>query len=171
MTKLDLLDTYEINPLTMAIVAETNDSKKKISLVLESESEFYVELSPTTIVERSCAYFGSSLRGRQEGTKDISGITHKAPISIAPSSGMYFCPTASPTNPQCSWISHTHVKKVGSAKHQCAEIEFVNGKKIILDVSVGSMMNQIHKTAQFRYLLDERIKSISNNKNDPDLKR
>lgn len=63
MKTLNSFDEYEINPLTMAIIAVTDNNQKNVSLVLEVESEFYVNLSPTTIVERSCAYFGSSLRG------------------------------------------------------------------------------------------------------------
>lgn len=152
---------YEINPLTMAILPVENNGGKIQSLVIETESEYIVELAPTEIVELSCSFFGSSLKGRQEGTAAICQITHKAPISIAPSSGIYFYPTASPNNPQCSWISHTHVQNTQSAEHQCTEVVFVTGKSVVLDVSIGSMLNQQQRTAQYRFLLDGRIQSVS----------
>lgn len=70
---------------------------------------------------------------------------------------MYFFPTASPQNPFCSWISHTHVDRIRKASGRGTEFIFKNGSAIILEVSYGSMINQLHRTAQFRYLLDEKI--------------
>lgn len=40
------------------------------------------------------------------------------------------------------------------------ELEFKNGRSIVLDVSYGSILNQIQRTAQFRYSLENRIKYI-----------
>lgn len=105
-------------------------------------------------------YTPISYVGRQDGTKDISGITHKAPISIDPASGMYFFPTSSPRNKNCSQIAHSHIDFIQPTKNQMTEVHFKNGQKIILDISYGSMMNQIQRTAQFRYLLNDRIKKL-----------
>ena len=72
---------------------------------------------------------------------------------------MYFFPTASPTNALCSWISHSHIENVQSGQNLSSKITFKNGKTIELDVSIGSILNQVHRTAQFRYLLDKRLTS------------
>ncbi|WP_099157248.1 competence protein ComK [Virgibacillus ndiopensis] len=98
--------------------------------------------------------------GRQEGTRDICGITHKAPICIDPASGMYYFPTTSPTSSKCSWIAHSHIETIHNAANQCTEVLFKNGKRITLEISFGSMLNQVQRTAQFRYLLDNRIKYL-----------
>ena len=150
---------YEINPHTMAVLARKNEEGKTTAYVLEADSSYIVTRTPTKLIDFSCAYFGSSLKGRQDGTKTICGITHKAPISIDPSSGMYFFPTASPTNALCSWISHSHIENVQSGQNLSSKITFKNGKTIELDVSIGSILNQVHRTAQFRYLLDKRLTS------------
>lgn len=152
--------SYEITPFTMAVIADYGKSEEYSTCVLETQEEFYVEPSPTKLIDYACKSFGASLKGRQEGTRDICNITHKAPIAIDPSSGMYFFPTISPLNTKCSWIAHSHIDQLKIANHHCTEITFKNGKSITIDVSYGSMLNQIQRTAQFRYLLDNRIKYL-----------
>ncbi|HEY4601889.1 MAG TPA: competence protein ComK [Cerasibacillus sp.] len=155
--------SYEITPLTLAVVADRDQYGHIGSWILDEDEEHYISgLTPTKMIDYACRYFGANLKGRQEGTRDICGITHKAPISINPMSGMYFFPTISPANAQCSWISHTHIKRVNKAPKQHSEIVFTNGRKLLLNVSFGSIINQVQRTAQFRYLLDSRLKQLKN---------
>ena len=159
---------HEITPLTLAVVPKEDKAGKIHTCILEREATYVVEYSPSKLIDYACRFFGSSLKGRQEGTRNIAGITHKAPISVDPSSGMYFFPTTSPTNARCSWIAHSHIDHVNRISASSSEIVFKNGEKIILDASYGSLMNQIHRTAQYRYQLDNRIKHSQKHKPDPD---
>ncbi|MFC3040661.1 competence protein ComK [Virgibacillus xinjiangensis] len=152
--------SYEISPLTMAVIANPIKKGETYSYVLEEEMEYAIDNSPSRLMNDACKYLGSSLKGRQDGTREICGITHKAPISVDPSCGMYFFPTTSPANPKCSWIAHTHIDQINRIPDNSTEIIFHNGKKITLKVSYGSMLNQVQRTAQFRYLLDQRIKYL-----------
>ncbi|MDY0406214.1 competence protein ComK [Virgibacillus sp. 179-BFC.A HS] len=152
--------SYEITPLTLAVISRPNKDGKIETLALEEHDEYRVQHSPSKIIDQACKFFGSSLKGRQEGTRDIYGIKHKAPICIDPFSGMYFLPTLSPANPSCSWIAHSHVKTLHKAANSCTEIEFKNGRRIVLEASYGILLNQLERTAQFRYLLEERIKYL-----------
>ncbi|MUK90109.1 competence protein [Ornithinibacillus sp. L9] len=161
--------THEITPQTLAVIAQQDEDGNLSTCVLEDETEYTVDYSPSKLIDFSCKFFGSSLKGRQDGTRDICGITHKAPISIDPSSGMYFFPTTSPSNPKCSWIAHTHIEKLNRAGNQCTEIVFKSGKKVTLDTSIGSLLNQVQRTAQFRYLLDNRIKYLKQHRIDQKL--
>ncbi len=87
---------YEINPVTVAIIAEKVDGYY-ISYVLESNGTTnYVKQPPVSLIDHACRYFGSSLKGRQEGARMILNVKHKVPISIDPSSGMYFFPPMEP---------------------------------------------------------------------------
>ncbi|SFA81862.1 competence protein ComK [Lentibacillus halodurans] len=152
--------SYEVTPLTMAVVPQQDENGNTSTCVLEEQEEFFIHFSPSKIIDHACKFFGSSLRGRQDGTRGICGITHKAPISIDPTSGMYFFPTTSPNNPKCSWIAHSHINQVNQGPGRQTEIIFKNHKSILLDVSFGSMLNQVQRTAQYRYLLDNRIKYL-----------
>lgn len=80
---------YEINPDTMAVLP-IEIGKNTCSRVLEVEGEYVVAMKPTEIVDRSCRYFGSSLKGRQEGTREIMGVTHKAPIIVEASNKIFY---------------------------------------------------------------------------------
>lgn len=157
-----LYATYEITPLTLAVMPKQNQNGTISAYILEESRDYIIDYSPKKVIDAACKYFGSSLKGRIDGTKDISNITHKPPIAIDPASGMYFFPTNSPVNSKCTWIAHSHLESMNSIDIQQTEITFKNGKSIIVDVSYGSIMNQIQRTAQFRYALDNRIKLINN---------
>lgn len=148
---------YEITPLTMAVLSHYNEQGNLISRILEVNGEHFVNMPPSKLVDEACKFFGSSLKGRQDGTSSVAGITHKAPISVDPTNGMYFYPTASPISSKCSWIAHSYVSDVNKLSGNCSEIVFNNGQKVPFDISYGSMKNQIHRTAQFRFLLDKHI--------------
>lgn len=156
----EIFINYEVTPMTMAILPTESEKGVTTTKVLEESREYMVHMTPTKMVDHACKFFGSSLKGRLEGTKDISKITHKPPVAIDPSSGMYFFPTASPANKSCSWIAHSHVEMINPIEHDRTQLVFKNGKKITLNVSYGSMMNQLHRTAQFRYSLDNRMKLL-----------
>lgn len=150
----------EITPFTMAIMPRKTEKGGLGSFILEDNEEYFVKDSPSKVIDLACKFFGASLRGRQIGTKEVSNMTHKLPISIDPVSGMYFFPTLSPTNPNCAWIAHSHVQDIIEQENQRTKIIFKNGLSILVDVSYGSLKNQINRTAQYRFILDERIKSL-----------
>ena len=153
--------TYEITPLTMAIIAKRNENGMLYALVLEEAREYTVFISPTKMVDFACKFYGSSLQGRLDGTRNVCKITHKAPIVIDPATGMYFFPTASPQNKDCSWLAHSHIVSLDPVnKGSKTAVTFKNRKTITLDVSMGSRLNQQYRTAQFRYSLDERMNII-----------
>lgn len=152
--------SYEITPLTLAVMPKELANGATTTYVLEETREYTIYQPPQKVIDEACKYFGSSLQGRQDGTRDISNFTHKAPVAIDPSSGMYFFPTASPLNRKCSWISHSHIDSIAAYDYNQTEVVFKNNKRIIVDSSFGSVQNQIFRTAQFRYQLDERMKFI-----------
>lgn len=149
----------EVTPSTMAVIKQSDRKGSIASHVFEEDTDYIVNSSPTRIIEQACKFFGSSLKGRQEGTRDVSGINYKSPIAIDPLSGMYFFPTTSPSNSACSWIGHSHIEHVYKAG-KGTEIILKNGQRVLLDVSYGSIRNQVQRTAQFRYILDHRIKYL-----------
>lgn len=160
MMNVTFTSNIEVTPLTMAVLSQHDEYGNISARIIEENNEFHVKATPSKVIDYACKFFGANLKGRQEGTRDVCGLTHKAPIAIDPYSGMYFFPTASPRIPTCSWIAHTHIYELNDAKKLGTEIVFNNGKKIIVNVSYGSMKNQVYRTAQFRYLLDNRITSL-----------
>jgi competence protein ComK len=153
---ITILTEYEVSPYTMAVLPEVTE-EGLFSRIMEMDNEYIVKKKPIDIIERSCRFFGSSLRGRQEGTKQIMGITHKAPIVIDPTNYIYFFPTTSPSRQHCAWISHSFVDNIKSNPYDETTLTFSNREEILLSVSKGSLENQLFRTAQLRTTLSSRI--------------
>ena len=82
------MNKYEINKNTLAIVG-INDFK---SMVIESDNNYVIEDNSYQVMEDSCNYFGSTFKGRVEGTKKMLDISYKVPIIIEESNELIFFP-------------------------------------------------------------------------------
>lgn len=148
---------YEINRDTLAIMPLSN----KTSKVIEVEDEYLIEKEVFNVIEHSCEYFGSSYDGRHKGTKSISGITHKSPIIIENTNKIIFFPTTSPSKPECIWISLNNILTYEKGQIRgTSKIVFKNGNELNLDISLGSLTNQIFRASRLKFLLEERQKEF-----------
>ncbi|WP_179194823.1 competence protein ComK [Bacillus sp. EAC] len=160
--KVKVLTEYEVNKSTMAIIPEFTVDLAVISKVYETDDNFYVLMKPLEIIERSCAYFGSSYKGRREGTKKMISITHKPPIAISAMNQIFFFPTSSSLKIECSWISYNHVGSFKGGKFNRSVVEFFNGVEIPLEISRGSFENQLYRTAHLRAIYEDRLNPENN---------
>ncbi|WP_235848474.1 competence protein ComK [Litchfieldia alkalitelluris] len=157
------VEDYEVNPYTMAIVP-LQSGRKIYSIVLEKDEEIIVKMKPLDIVDRSCRYFGSSYKGRKEGTRELMGITHKPPIIVEPSHQIFLFPTVSPTSADCTWLSHSHIYSHSTAGNGTTKITFQNKKSMHVNISKGSFENQFFQTAQLRTIITSRMENKDSNK-------
>ena len=119
------LKEYEINASTVAIVPIDNNK----SMVYEEEVEYVVSKNSNKIIEENCKFYGSSYKGRCDGTKYLTGIKSKYPIIIEESRNIIFFPTTSIRNNNNVWLSLNKIKSydkndIGSL------ITFFNNKKL-----------------------------------------
>lgn len=146
-----MLDNYEISRNTLAIVPI--DSCK--SQVIEEDANFIINKNATKIVDDSCKFFGSSLDGRHEGTKNLIGVNYKAPIIVEETSEMIFFPTNSPRIIECTWISLNNLENY-SRNNGKTKVCFKNGKSIDIDVSYSSLENQVLRSTRLESILRKR---------------
>jgi competence protein ComK len=144
---------YEINNDTLAVIP-ISDYKSK---VIEKENEYEINMTPMQIIENSCKYFGSSYKGRFFGTKSMIGVTHKSPIIIEETKEIIFFPTNSPRLYECAWISLNNVNK-HIKKDNKTVVEFNSGYLLNLDISYGSLDNQILRASRLESMLRKRKK-------------
>lgn len=142
---------YEINSSTLAIIPIS----KNVSKIIEEEEIITVNKTTTEIIDDSCKFFGSSYLGRHEGTKNLIGIHYKAPIVIEESNDIIFFPTASPRFDNCYWIS---LKKILKYKKEDGKtiIVFKNGYELPINISTGSLENQILRSTLLESVLRSR---------------
>ncbi len=143
---------YEINYDTQAIIPISENSCK----IIENSEKYIINESVLKVMEHSCEYFGSSFIGRKEGTKKLLGITHKSPIIVEESRKIIFFPTASPDNEECIWINLEKIDKYYRVNSKKSEIIFKNGNRLIINISYGSLSNQILRSTRLKYILEER---------------
>ena len=144
------MNEYEINRETLAIIPFKNKTK-----VYESNAIFFVDKPAKEIIEESCEFFGSSLEGRQKGTTNMIGVSHKAPIVVEETKELIFFPTASPRLEKCAWVSLANIENYYSQKKQVF-IEFKNKQIVQLDISFGILDNQILRATRLESVLRKR---------------
>ena len=141
------MDEYEINEGTLALISD-----KESTIVYEDDKIFCVPKIANEIMEDSCAYFGSSLSGRQIGTNNLIGVTHKSPIIVEESREIIFFPTCSPRLEKCSWLSLNNIDRYYTDGNKVV-IEFKNGQKLKLNLSYGIIDNQILRATRLESVL------------------
>ncbi len=144
-------NNYEINSETIAIIPVAQN----VSKVIELHQSLIVNKSTTEIIDESCKFFGSSYLGRHEGTKNLIGINYKSPIIVEESLELIFFPTASPRIQECMWISLNHIEDYYK-KDLVTYINFKNGEELELEISYGSLENQILRATRLESILRKR---------------
>jgi competence protein ComK len=163
MTKKEWLfaEDYEINPYTMMIKPADHPDPRRRSEIYEVNGRYFSPDVPFEIVSRSCEYFGSSFNGRRQGTKQLIGVTHKAPIIVDPYTSIFLFPTASPTSPQCAWISHDYVASHRKNGSTSTIVTFQNNESLELPISFYSFENQLSRTALLRIKFTQNMKRMA----------
>lgn len=142
------MQEYEINDDTLAIIP-LGEFKSKI---IEKDRTFIVDISPIKIIDNSCRYFGSSYQGRFLGTKNLIGVSHKAPIIIEESREIIFFPTNSPRIEDCAWLSLKNLDNYKKNKNASIVI-FNDGHLLDLNISYGTLDNQVLRAARLETVL------------------
>ena len=147
------MDTYEINKYTLAILPTADNE----AIVFEKDNKYVINESVDKIMEDSCLYFGSNLKGRQLGSSSLLKLTHKVPIVIEESANIIFFPTTSPRLAKCSWISLNNIESY-ERNEKGTKINFIDGQSVIIPISYGMINNQILRSSRLQYLLNNRRK-------------
>lgn len=145
---------YEVNENTMAVIGLDENSTK----VVEKSKEYLIEDIAYSVMEHSCNYFGSSYRGRIEGSKEMIGSKYKTPIIVEESNELIFFPINNIENPKCTWISLKWVDHVKTVRGK-TYIYLKNGKRLQINASKYSVENQVLRSSKLHLILNER-KSI-----------
>ena len=140
---------YEINQGTLCLLKKDEKNTEAIEL----NDSYIVKNNINKIVNDSCISFGSSLKGRVEGTYKLTGIKYKAPIIISEYLSIIMVPTGSTRGKICDWINLKYVENILKTKDNKCIIRFSNGKKIKFNTSYFIIKNQITKATNLDYNL------------------
>ncbi|MBU5594018.1 competence protein ComK [Amphibacillus sp. MSJ-3] len=162
---VEIKTSHELSHSTMAFMATKTDSSWGTLIYEEEVTEpIFVDVPPRKLIEAACRQYGEELIARIDSAKILCGFNNKSPIAISVTNEYYFFPIHSPSNIDCSWLSHTHIRKISKEKYSSSTVLFRDGRKISVPASKGTMLNQLHRTAQFRFALEQQIKPIQQKK-------
>jgi len=145
---------YEINEGTLAILPMDSERSK----VLEDETQYVIEESPFQIMDESCKYFGSSYKGRKEGSKSILGDGYKIPILVEDGENIIFFPTISPGDRECIWLASRKIKNIQAVDELSSRVIFDNNQEIEVPVSYRSLQNQLLRATRLESVMRSRKK-------------
>lgn len=145
-----MIEEYEINSSTLAIIPIDDKSSR----VYEEETEYVVNKNVHKIIDFNCKYYGSSYKGRCDGTKYLTGIKSKFPIIIEESRNLIFFPTNSTRNRENVWLSLNKIKSY-TQHFYGTTIQFQNSQKIDIPTSYYSLENQVCRATMLKAKLYE----------------
>jgi competence protein ComK len=156
-----MIEEYIVNQCTLFIKPEVYGSKI-YSRIYELEDEFLAPFKPLEIIKASCKFYCSSYKGRIEGSHNVIGKIHKAPISIYPT--LFFFPTTSPNRQDCTWVNDQHVLNYRRHTSDITLATFKNKETYEIPISARSFANQLLRTAHLRNKFMQRIHDMENKK-------
>ncbi|WP_376700388.1 competence protein ComK [Paenilisteria rocourtiae] len=159
MSKKMKKPVYEVNPHTMIILPLKTKSGVQ-SEVFELNDHRISSFTPLFLIKTSCQYFGSSYEGRREGTRFLTGVTHKPPIMIDPVSFTYAFPTTSAGRDDCIWIFPQHISEYYDSNYNCTTIRFNNKQKIKISVSFATFNNQMARVSMLHMKFSQKMRAV-----------
>lgn len=147
------MEKYEINSNTLALIP---DGRAK-TIVYETNRTFTINKRINKVMDESCRYYGSTIKGRQEGTTALTGVKYKAPVIVSEDKNIIFFPTTSPRLSECSWISLNNINNIQEKDYKM-KVNFLSGRSIYLNISENVLKNQIYRST----LLESTIRKRQN---------
>ena len=133
------LDNYIINYNTL-LIRPIDEWHVK---VYEFDGEFIVNKNIKQLIKESCLYFGSSIDGRKQGTKDIINCEIKLPLIIEDSRNLIIFPTASYRKNDTIWIVYNNLLNYSMDKKSFTHLNFINNFEIDIPVRYNIVDNQM----------------------------
>lgn len=143
--------SYIISKSTLAIVPQG----KKTKIIEEKHTKVTNEIT-ADIIEKNCYYNGSTLDGRIKGSSYLLGSNYKPPIVINDSLNIILIPTHSIRNSSCNWINLTTILHYTPTDKNKVLIEFINNRKIVVDVSYAIFDKQVLRATRLESALKGR---------------
>lgn len=129
--------SYIISNTTLAIIPSNQKTR-----IIEMKHEKKLKELTVKIIEENCNLNGSTLKGRIKGSSYLIGSTYKPPIVVNESNNIILVPTHSVRNEKCNWINLMSILHYRPLNNK-VQIEFINNKKIILDISYNIFDKQV----------------------------
>ncbi|MDX8047132.1 competence protein ComK [Gracilibacillus sp. S3-1-1] len=151
-----MMQNYRITENTLAILPTDNAPNR--TKIIEMEQDVYHTSSPSQIIRENCLHYGASYEGRKQSINYHLHYHQKVPIAIFPKRDLYAFPTESPRNKNCIWLLFHGVNDIqveGNDASGMATVQFINGRRLVLNVSVYTMRAQYERAGVCRGVFEQ----------------
>lgn len=138
---------YIIDKNTILVIKSNNNT-----IIYDNKEKHVIKRKIKDVLNDCCKYYGSSLKGRIEGTNYLLGSIYKAPIIISEYQEIIMFPTSSFKCDDCMWINYAWIEKYFCDDNKTFII-FKNGLKIEINISTKIINNQILRSSRLESIL------------------
>ena len=118
-------------------------------------NERSVSAAPEKVIGDLCLQCGSSLEGRRESFRRLTGYRQKIPVLISERTQQILFPTLSPVQEDCIWISANDVLGVSEKPDGNSTVVFLNGIKRTVPFQARVIRRQVKRCEEYLQILDE----------------
>ncbi|MGC4379364.1 competence protein ComK [Fictibacillus sp. Mic-4] len=155
------IENYDILKTTMALLPVWTKYGELHTKVVDLYGTLIIADKPLNIIKYNCVENGSSYEGKKEGTRQLTGLKSLLPIAVCEQHDIYMFPTASPKNPECIWLSLSHIYKALRKTSRSCDVLMKNGFLIPISQQKEAVESKINRAARLRSALMDRIKELS----------
>ncbi len=143
---------YIINEKTYYLNESNND------LIVNELGEEHIinDLSEKKVLEQSCLYYGCSLKGRKDGTKNLINEKYKVPVMVNEKKLLTFFSIISRGNTTTVWLSYNNIESYHQISKNKVLINFKNNYSKTFHTSYYVFHHQILKCSRLIVIYNNR---------------
>lgn len=125
------------------------------TIVRYDGSREYIKETAAEYLGRRCVMCGSTMKGRTEAVRQLTGWKQKIPVLISERTQEIWFPVISPDDPDCTWICCGRIVRVRESSPGCTCVIFDSGVQATVNAGVRTIRKQIRRCTSFIDLLNE----------------
>ncbi|WP_409292698.1 competence protein ComK [Peribacillus sp. SCS-37] len=153
---MEMKDRYIITNETISIKSSFDSFANHYSLVIQGHETFLVAQKPTTILNNSMLYYGTSLIGGIQSAKSILGNVSWCPVEVCSELDIYWFPLHSPRHGECIWLALAHTLRPEKISPFTTRINHSYGHSFTIDMKLGSFNKKKNNAIQLRHSHQQR---------------
>ena len=140
----------------------TGDEKES-HLFLKGGKQSLAQEKPAEFLNRLCLNNGSTLRGRTDAFRYLTGSKQKPAVLISEQTQILFFPTMNAGHRECIWICYNEILDIHAEGPEETRIRFLSADTVVIPFNYRIIRNQMKRCEQFIRRLNQEM--------DPDLEK
>ena len=112
------------------------------------------EMTLPQLIGQMCIAHGSSMEGRREAFRSLTGYRNKIPVLVSERTQYILFPTLSPVHPDCLWVSCNDILDITPAEDGESQVTFLNGRRRKVPFQTRLLRKQMRRCEEFLAALD-----------------